>query len=175
MVRGGNRIHSQNRDPERSSVNRDREDADRVIVLDRLRHPLEIGDALIPIEVANEYFGKTGLGRLSARASPRPSFRIVNSKRHRVEIALVVKAGFLNELLVFWIVVDRVKRLAAGLPNPAVIDVQKSVRSRQEPGWLWWRMLSQLDGKYYGPGDNHNRQNDRESASYSHEMGLGLK
>ena len=101
---------------------------------------------------------------------PPGHFRIVNGKRHRVEVALVVKSGFLNELLVLRIVVDGVKRLAADLPDPAVIDVQKSVRSRQEPGWLGWRMLAQLDGKYNRRGDNHDRQDDRESASNSHEM-----
>jgi hypothetical protein len=78
-------------------------------------------------------------------------------------------------LLIFRIVVYGVKGLAVRLPNPAVIDVEESVRSRKEPGWLRWRMLAQLNRKHYRSGDNENRENDGEGASYSHAMGLGLK
>src|SRR5579864_8838146 len=99
----------------------------------------------------------------------------MDGKRYRVEVTLVVKTGVLNELLVLRIVVDGVKGLTIRPPNPTVIDVEESVRSRQEPGGLRWRMLPQLNGEHYRPRDRNNRKNDRESASYSHEMRLGLK
>jgi hypothetical protein len=99
----------------------------------------------------------------------------MNCEGDRVQVSLVVKAGVLNELLVFRIVGNGCQGLAVCPPHPAVIDVKKSVRSRQQPRWLRRRMLPQLNGKHYRSDDKQNPKNERESASYSHEMRLGLK
>ncbi len=94
----------------------------------------------------------------------------MDGEGHRVQIALEVEAGFLDEALVLRIVRDREERLSAvGLAHPAKVGIHKGVGARQQPRRFRRGVLAQLDGKRDCRADNHNRQRDGEGASYSHE------
>ena len=99
----------------------------------------------------------------------------MDGKGRRVQIALEVKASFLNEAVVFCIVRNRVVPRGKKLPairfaGPHKIGVHESVGAGQQPRRFWRRVLSQLDGKCHGRGHDYQRQCYGESASNSHAM-----
>ena len=95
----------------------------------------------------------------------------MDGEGHRVQIALEVEPGFLDEPVVFGIVRDWEERLSAvDLAYPAKVGVHKGVGARQQPRRFRRGVLAQLDGKRHCRTDNHNRQRDGEGASYSHEV-----
>src|ERR1700686_1741987 len=93
-------------DSEGPSVKRNPKNVDRVVVLDRLRSPLQVGETSGPIKFSDENLGKAGLGRSTPRSSAGPFFRVMDGEGDRVQIPLEVKASFLDELFVFRVVRD---------------------------------------------------------------------
>ena len=105
----------------------------------------------------------------------------MNGEGYCIQIALEVKASFLDEALVFRIVRDRIVRSreeklsAVRLASPSQVGVHKGVRAGQQPRWFRGSVFSQLDGESHRRSYNHERQSEGESASNSHEMRSAIK
>ena len=100
----------------------------------------------------------------------------MDGKGHRVQIALEVKASFLDETFVFRVMRHREEKLSAvRLADPAKVGVGKGVGAGQQACRFRRSVFSQLDGESYRRRYNYNCQNDGESASNSHEMRSGMK
>src|SRR5580704_15796423 len=170
MIRSGDGIDSKHRDAERSSIERNRIDVDGVVILDRLRRVLQVGDAFAYIEVPDEDFRESRLGGSATGASAGPLFGVMNGEGGRIEVALVIESGLLDEAFIVRIVGDGEKRFAAARPAyPSEVGVKKSVSSGQQARGFRRSSLAQFDGEGYRRGNENDRESDGESASNSHE------
>src|ERR1700733_223201 len=170
MIRSGDGIDSKHRDAESSSVEGNGVNVDGVVILDRLRSVLQVGDAFAYIEASDEHFRESRLGGDAAGASTGPLFRVMNGEGGRVEVALVIESGLLDETFIVRIVGDGEKRFAAARPAyPREVGVKKSVSSGEQARGLRRSSLAQFDGERYRRGNENDRESDGESASNSHE------
>ena len=78
----------------------------------------------------------------------------MNGKRSLVQVALELKARFLDELLVFRIV-GNVRQMAGdvGAAHPLQIDVKVAIRAGQQAGRFGRGMLAQRNCQRDGRGD----------------------
>jgi hypothetical protein len=106
-------VHAQDSNAERTAVEWNCENVDRVVVLDGLRGAFQVSETLATVESSRENFREARLGRSASSAAPGPALRVVDGEGHRIQVALEVEASFLYEALVFRIVRDRKQKLSA--------------------------------------------------------------
>jgi hypothetical protein len=100
----------------------------------------------------------------------------MHRKGSRLQIALELNPGGLNEALVLRIVRNGWQSIAPGcFPRPPQIRIKERVGSGQQPGRLRRRLFAELHRQSDGSPHNYDRQKNGESASNSHGMRSGLK
>ena len=103
-----------------------------------------------------------GIGRLCG---------VVNGERGLIEIALELKPGRLDKLLVIRIVGHRgqVAR-KVGATHPSQIYVREAICAGKQARRLRWGMFTQHDGRGNRRCNQQDGHNDGEAASYSHRL-----
>src|SRR5579862_2962964 len=128
VIRRRNCVNAQDSDAKRPAVEWNRENVDRVIVLDGLRGALQVRETLAPVEPSGENFRESRLWRAASSAASRPVLRIMDREGYRIQVALEVEAGFLDEALVFRIVRNRKQKLSAiRLAGPTEVGIDKAI------------------------------------------------
>src|SRR5579864_2045054 len=174
MIRGRYSIHAEDGDAKCAVLNRDRENVDRVVILNRSGFVFQPRGQLFSVEFADEDLGESRFGGGAAGGSRAPVRRIVNGEGYGIEVALELNAGFLDEALVLGIVRHLWKRVRTYFADPAEVGVQKRVRAGEKPRRFRRSMLPQLDDENNGGNNNDDRKRNGEGASDSHEMRLGM-
>ena len=93
----------------------------------------------------------------------------MDGKRRLIEVALELKAGLIDKLLVFGIARNR-RQLGGRVegPNPFQIDIEETVGSREQAGSFRGSMLAQRDQKSDHARNQQNNDQDEKSASKAH-------
>ncbi len=143
MVRNRDTVIRKKDDAHRAAFEGDVVDLKPAVVVNRRRDLLEICGQPAGVDPADEDLREAWLGSRSRRPVP-PTLRIVNSEGGLVQIALELKAGLFDKLLVFGLAGNR-RQLAGGVecPNPLQIDVEETVRAREQAGRFRWCLLAQ--------------------------------
>src|SRR5208282_4771145 len=102
-------------------------DFEAAIVFDGRREFSKVGSETPGVDLADEDFGEARFGCRAGGASA-PALRIVNGEGGLIEVALELKAGFFDKLLVFGSARNR-RQLAGGVecPNPFEVDVKETI------------------------------------------------
>jgi hypothetical protein len=95
----------------------------------------------------------------------------VDGESRLIQVALKLKPGRLDELLVFRFV-GNVRYLPGdvGPANPFQIDVKIAVRAGKQAGRFRRGMLALNDSQSDGSDDQHHAEQNGEATSYAHEM-----
>ena len=88
MIGGGYGVGAQHGDPQRSAFQQNREDIDRVIVLNRLCDLSQIGGETLAVKFPYQHFGEPYFGRGAAGSAAGPIRRVVDGEGSFIEIAL---------------------------------------------------------------------------------------
>src|SRR5208282_2964752 len=150
-------------------------DLKTTIVVDRRGDLFEVGSQAAGIDLADEDLGEARL-RGRSGSSTSPTLRIVDGESRLVQIALELKAGLLDELLVFRIAGNR-RQLAGGVEgaNPLQIDVEETVRAREQASRFGRSVLAQGHDQRDGGHNQQNGQGDGKAASNAHRVSEGAR
>jgi hypothetical protein len=82
----------------------------------------------------------------------------MDGKGDRLQVALEVEPGFLDELLVLGVVRDRREWLSGiGFSHPTVVPIEKAVCAGKKPRGFGRSVLAELDGKHQRRGYRDDR------------------
>jgi hypothetical protein len=93
----------------------------------------------------------------------------VNCQRGLIQIALELKSGGLDELLVIRIV--RYSRQFAGevsATHPSQVHIDEPIRTGKQARWFGWGMFAQYDGQGNRRCNQQDGQDDGKASAYSH-------
>src|SRR5581483_10415560 len=165
----GDRIHSEHRHSQYAVFQRNVVDVDRAISVHCLSQAPQVGSQPLSMKLPYEYFRKTRLLLLLLRPWPYRG-GIMDGEGCFVEVALELKPGRLNELLVLRIMGDLGQVSGnIGAPHPLQVHVKETIGAGQQTGGLGRGVLAKLDSQRDHRRDYHHGQKNWKGASYAHE------
>src|SRR6266496_2576196 len=168
MDRDGNAVIGKDDNANGAALQRDVVNIKLAVVLDGGRELLEISGQLPGIKPADKDLGKTRFESRSPSATS-PILGIMHGKGGLVQVSFELEACLLDEFLVLRIPRNRGKLVGCVEgPNPVEIDIQESIRPRQQPGRLGGSVLAELDDRYHSRRQQEHGDQDREGTLDPH-------
>ena len=170
MIRHGDAVVGENGDADGAAFLRDVVDIEVAVAIDRGGDFLQVGNEAVGVELADEDFGEARFrGRTGGTVAP--ACRVVDGKGGFVEIALELKAGRIDELLVFGLAGDGRELAGAETANPFEVDIDKAVGAGKQASGFGRGLAEEHDDGGHHAGNHEESDQDGEGASNAHRVG----
>jgi hypothetical protein len=170
MVGHGDAVIGENRRREPCGLRGNAVDVKAAVVLDRRGKLFQVRSHSSGVESCRRRPPRSAVP-WTIRGSASPTLRIVDGERGLVEIALELKSGLLDKLLVFRLARNR-RQLAGGVEgaNPFQVDVEETVGAGEQAGGFRRSLLAQEHDQRDAGCDQQNGQGNEEMASNAHRI-----